>query len=43
MEYEVFEPDDRDVKEFGREALKAAFDKWCQCACYEEGYQSTTL
>lgn len=29
MEYEVFEPTDEDVEEFGKEALAAAFSNWC--------------
>jgi len=28
-EYEVFEPTDEDVAEFGKEALAAAFSDWC--------------
>lgn len=39
-EYEVFEPDDRDVEEFGKEALAAAFSNWCYAVTYnnsEEG------
>lgn len=39
MEYEVFEPDDRDVEEYGEEILKAAFNNWCHSASYEEGSQ----